>query len=73
VIHDPEAGLRIPDPDILERAYLALPLAEVGADEVHPVTGERLAEVAAGLGGGEDRPRRIAARLDSGGAQETKE
>ncbi len=72
VIDDPAAGLRIPDPEILDRAYLALPLAEVGPDVCHPVTGERLAEVAAGLVGGEDPPRRIAA-LPRGGAEETQE
>lgn len=30
VIDDPAAGLRIPDPQIRERAYLALPLADIG-------------------------------------------
>jgi len=68
VIDDPGAGLRIPDPEILERAYLALPLAEVGPQTAHPQTGERLAEVAAGLAGGGDPPRRLALRLDSAAA-----
>ena len=68
VIDDPRAGLRIPDPDIRERAYLALPLAEVGPEVPHPETGEPLADIAARLDGGPDRPRRIASRLGSGSA-----
>lgn len=65
VIDDPGAELRIPDPEILERAYLALPLAEVGPEQVHPVSGQPLAEIAAGLDLGEDPPRRLAGRLGS--------
>ena len=68
VVDDAAAGLRIPDPEILERAYLALPLAEVGAEQRHPVTGDRLAEIAARLDGGDDPPHRIGARLGSAGA-----
>ena len=59
VIDDPATGLRIPDPEIRRRAYLALPLAEVGAEAIHPQTGERLAEIAAALAGGADPPRRL--------------
>lgn len=40
-------GRRIPDPDILTRAFVAVPLAELSPDYVHPVTGRTLAEIAA--------------------------
>ena len=36
----------IPDPEILERPFLAIPLAEIAPDYVHPVTGESLAQIA---------------------------
>lgn len=35
-----------PAPDILQRAFVALPLAEIAPDTRHPETGERLAEIA---------------------------
>jgi 2-amino-4-hydroxy-6-hydroxymethyldihydropteridine diphosphokinase len=66
VIDDPRAGLRVPDPEIDKRAYLALPLAEIGPEVVHPETGESLAAIAARLAGEPEPPRRIASRLDSG-------
>lgn len=65
VIDDPAAGLRIPDPDVLERAYLALPLAEAGPRVVHPESGEALTAIAARLAGGPEPPRRVARRLVS--------
>lgn len=37
---------RIPDPEILMRAFVAAPLAEVNPDYVHPVTRRRLKEIA---------------------------
>ncbi len=46
VLEDPRSGLVIPDPEILERAYLALPLADVAPELRHPVTGESLARIA---------------------------
>ncbi len=39
-------GCCIPDPDILTRPYLAVTLAELDADYVHPQTGTTLAEIA---------------------------
>jgi 2-amino-4-hydroxy-6-hydroxymethyldihydropteridine diphosphokinase len=45
VIHDPR--LTVPDPDILTRAHVALPLADVAPDWVHPVSGQTLAQIAA--------------------------
>jgi 2-amino-4-hydroxy-6-hydroxymethyldihydropteridine diphosphokinase len=44
-------GARIPDPDILTRAFVAVPLAEISPDYVHPEHGRTLAEIAADLGG----------------------
>lgn len=37
----------IPDPEVLERAFVAIPLAEIAPDYVHPDTGETLAQIAA--------------------------
>ena len=36
----------IPDPEILERPFVALPLAEIAPDYVHPETGQTLKEIA---------------------------
>jgi len=38
---------RIPDPDLLERPFLAIPLAELDPDYVHPQTGQTLSGIAA--------------------------
>ncbi|HEY6871297.1 MAG TPA: 2-amino-4-hydroxy-6-hydroxymethyldihydropteridine diphosphokinase [Geobacteraceae bacterium] len=38
---------RIPDPEVRERPFVAIPLAEIAPDYRHPETGERLAEIAA--------------------------
>lgn len=40
-------GRRVPDPDILARAFVAIPLAELDPDYVHPETGETLSAIAA--------------------------
>lgn len=40
---------RIPDPEILERPFLAVPLAELDADYQHPTAGRTLQEIAASL------------------------
>jgi 2-amino-4-hydroxy-6-hydroxymethyldihydropteridine diphosphokinase len=45
VIDDPH--LSVPDPDILRRAHVALPLADLAPAFVHPVTGQTLATIAA--------------------------
>ena len=37
----------IPDPELLERPFVAIPLAQIAPDYVHPETGETLAEIAA--------------------------
>lgn len=44
-----EGSLRLPDPDLLERPYLAMLMAELAPDARHPLTGERLAALAARL------------------------
>jgi 2-amino-4-hydroxy-6-hydroxymethyldihydropteridine diphosphokinase len=38
---------RIPDPEVRERPFVAIPLAEIAPDYRHPETGESLAEIAA--------------------------
>ncbi|HXY35242.1 MAG TPA: 2-amino-4-hydroxy-6-hydroxymethyldihydropteridine diphosphokinase [Planctomycetaceae bacterium] len=40
------AGRRVPDPDILKRPFVAVPLAELDPDYVHPIECRRLAEIA---------------------------
>ena len=40
-------GRRIPDPDILTRPFVAVPLAELSPEYVHPVTERTLSEIAA--------------------------
>jgi 2-amino-4-hydroxy-6-hydroxymethyldihydropteridine diphosphokinase len=65
VIDDPAGGLRIPDPEVLTRAYLALPLAEVGPRVPHPETGEPLAEIATRLASGPEAPRAVPLRPGS--------
>jgi 2-amino-4-hydroxy-6-hydroxymethyldihydropteridine diphosphokinase len=37
---------RIPDPEVLERPFVAIPLAEIAPDYVHPQTGRTLREIA---------------------------
>ena len=44
-----DGGLRIPDPDILDRLFVARPLAELDPDYVHPETNRTLREIAAAL------------------------
>ena len=39
----------IPSPEILERVFVALPLAEIAPDYIHPTTGEPLQAIAARL------------------------
>jgi len=54
VIEDQTMGLQIPDPEILSRAHVALPLADLAPDRLHPVTGERMWEIAARFEVGDD-------------------
>jgi dihydroneopterin aldolase/2-amino-4-hydroxy-6-hydroxymethyldihydropteridine diphosphokinase len=42
-----EGGIRLPDPDILDRPFLAVPLAELAPDLV--LAGRRIGDIAAGM------------------------
>jgi 2-amino-4-hydroxy-6-hydroxymethyldihydropteridine diphosphokinase len=42
-------GRPIPDPGLLTRAHVAVPLSQIAPDYVHPVTGQSLREIAASL------------------------
>jgi 2-amino-4-hydroxy-6-hydroxymethyldihydropteridine diphosphokinase len=44
-----DADLRLPHPDVLRRAFVLAPLAELAPDLRHPVSGERLASAWARL------------------------
>ena len=48
---DRAAGIVVPAPAILRWPHVALPLADVAPEWVHPVDGRTLAAIAAGLGG----------------------
>ena len=41
-----EAGMTIPDPDLLIHPYIAIPLAELDPHHRHPVSGESLGSIA---------------------------
>jgi 2-amino-4-hydroxy-6-hydroxymethyldihydropteridine diphosphokinase len=53
-----EPALPLPDPDLLERAYLAVTIAELDPARPHPVTGEPLREIADRLRRGTSLARR---------------
>jgi 2-amino-4-hydroxy-6-hydroxymethyldihydropteridine diphosphokinase len=55
-----EGRHEVPDPDIARHAFVAVPLAELDPDFVHPVAGETLAEIAERMriAAGDMRPRR---------------
>ena len=44
VIREPE--LELPDPELAARPHLAVPLAELAPDYLHPITGESLSSIA---------------------------
>jgi len=52
-------GSPVPDPAILERAFLALPLAEVAPDWRDPALGRSLGEIAASFDAVRHRVRRL--------------
>lgn len=39
-------GHDVPDPDVLRFAHVAVPIADMAPDMCHPVTGERMAQIA---------------------------
>ena len=39
----------IPDPEVLERPFVAIPLAEIAPDYRHPETGQTLRDIARGF------------------------
>jgi 2-amino-4-hydroxy-6-hydroxymethyldihydropteridine diphosphokinase len=45
------AGAHIPNPDILKRVFIAVPLAEIDPDYTHPETGRTLADISAACTG----------------------
>ena len=51
VVREIEEHLEIPDPEILTRAHVAIPLADVAPTTVHPVVGLTLEEIARRFGG----------------------
>lgn len=46
ILRDPEQGLVLPDPELLTRAHLALPAADVAGELIHPESGRRLRDIA---------------------------
>jgi len=52
IISDSAAGLEIPDPHILTTSHIAVPLADLEPDMLHPLEGRSLKEIAASLAAG---------------------
>jgi 2-amino-4-hydroxy-6-hydroxymethyldihydropteridine diphosphokinase len=48
-VFDLDSTHHIPDPDLLRRPHIAVPMAELSPDLPHPETGELLAQIAARL------------------------
>jgi len=46
VVHEAGSRLEIPDPEILSRAHVAIPLADLAPATLHPVVGVSLEEIA---------------------------
>ena len=46
VLSDSEAGIEIPDPEILRYPHVVVPLADLAPDRCHPASGEALREIA---------------------------
>ena len=57
ILEDPGGRLWLPDPELECRAHLAVPLAEIAPGEVHPRSGQTMAEIARALDAGALRPR----------------
>lgn len=52
VVNDSAGSLEIPDPLILTAAHIALPLADLEPQMLHPITGQSLREIALNLAAG---------------------
>ncbi|HUU61471.1 MAG TPA: 2-amino-4-hydroxy-6-hydroxymethyldihydropteridine diphosphokinase [Acidimicrobiia bacterium] len=52
-------GSRVPDPEVSQRAFLALPLAEVAPGWMDPALGRSLGEIAASFNAARERVRRL--------------
>ena len=50
VMYDQDCDLVIPAPEVMTQAHVALPLADLAPDMIHPVCDEPLAEIAARFG-----------------------
>jgi 2-amino-4-hydroxy-6-hydroxymethyldihydropteridine diphosphokinase len=50
VFSDGDEGIELPDPDILRYPHVALPLADVAPNRLHPLCGRTLEEIAASFG-----------------------
>lgn len=61
-----EPGLTIPHPRLASRRFVLVPLLEIAPGLVHPVSGERLAGVLAGLETGERVRRTGRLRIEGG-------
>jgi 2-amino-4-hydroxy-6-hydroxymethyldihydropteridine diphosphokinase len=59
-----EKPWRVPDPDILRFAHVAIPLAEIAPDYIHPQENLTLAQIAARIDGDQHRFQRRAFWLD---------
>jgi 2-amino-4-hydroxy-6-hydroxymethyldihydropteridine diphosphokinase len=60
----------IPDPEVLERPFVAIPLAEIAPDYVHPETGQTLKDIARrfdAISAGMRRRDDVAHRIPMGG------
>lgn len=51
VVRDAASGLVVPDPEIVARAHLALPLADLAPEAIHPLDGRSLRAIAAAFAG----------------------
>jgi 2-amino-4-hydroxy-6-hydroxymethyldihydropteridine diphosphokinase len=59
------AGAHIPDPDISKRVFVAVPLAEIDPDYIHPEDGRTLSQIAAAIGNRSELIPRSDLRLDT--------
>ena len=51
IVDDADSQMVLPDPDILKKAHVALPIADLDPEFIHPVSGESLKLIAARFAG----------------------